>query len=202
MIVRCARCESPVAEEVGVEAPGEQGPMIYCSSSCAEGVGSQPGEPAPLRRLPSTPKRIAVAVDGSGASVRAVEYAASLAVGWGAEIELVHAIDRAALRALDGLAIVPAALRMGLDPDSLAPALREDAERRISREVRICKHAGVSVSTRIAFEHPLEVVRQAADDADLVVVGSRGLGALGGVMLGSLSHRLSGVTRTPILVIH
>jgi nucleotide-binding universal stress UspA family protein len=33
-------------------------------------------------------------------------------------------------------------------------------------------------------------------------VGSRGLGALSGVALGSLSQRLIGQTRKPLLVVH
>lgn len=202
MIVRCARCQDPVSEEVGVEAPGEVGPIIFCSSACAEGTGRVEGEPAPLGALPLLPRRIAVAVDGSGPSSRAVEWAVALAASCGARIELVHAIDVSALRALDTLSSLPEVLRAGLERESMEPILREDAERRISREQRTCEEAGVESTTRISFEHPLKALREAADEADLVVIGSRGLGAVGGAILGSVSHRLSGETHTPILIIH
>jgi nucleotide-binding universal stress UspA family protein len=80
--------------------------------------------------------------------------------------------------------------------------LREDAEAQVERCRRVCEAAGVPVATRIELEAPARAIARAADDADLVVMGSRGLGALSGAALGSLSHRVIGATRKPVLVVH
>ena len=66
----------------------------------------------------------------------------------------------------------------------------------------ICEQAGVPATTRVVFQSPVEAIVEAAKDADLVVMGSRGRGALSGLVLGSLSHRVLGGTRTPVLVVH
>jgi nucleotide-binding universal stress UspA family protein len=54
----------------------------------------------------------------------------------------------------------------------------------------------------IETKPPLEAILAAAGEADLVVMGSRGRGALSGTPLGSLSQRVVTSTRTPVLVIH
>jgi nucleotide-binding universal stress UspA family protein len=47
-----------------------------------------------------------------------------------------------------------------------------------------------------------QAIVEAAKNADLVVRGSRGRGALSGLVLGSLSHRVLGGMQTPVLVVH
>jgi nucleotide-binding universal stress UspA family protein len=60
----------------------------------------------------------------------------------------------------------------------------------------------VPVSACIEFGPPLEAIVAAAKDADLVVMGSRGRSVLSGAILASLSQRVLGGTRTPVLVVH
>ena len=62
--------------------------------------------------------------------------------------------------------------------------------------------SSVAQQARVEVAVPVRAVADAADEADLVVIGSRGLGALSGVALGSVSHRLLGETRKPVLVVH
>lgn len=52
----------------------------------------------------------------------------------------------------------------------------------------------------VGSSEPADALLQAADGADLLVVGSRGLTPLAAVLLGSTAERLGGRTATPLLV--
>jgi nucleotide-binding universal stress UspA family protein len=63
---------------------------------------------------------------------------------------------------------------------------------------------GISVSGRIAAGHPgTELLkRAAAADHDLIVMGSRGRGAVRSAVLGSTSHFVLNQATVPVLIIH
>ena len=48
--------------------------------------------------------------------------------------------------------------------------------------------------------HPVEVLKNASAQADLLVVGSRGRGELSGLLLGSVSHSLLQHAVCPLVV--
>lgn len=58
------------------------------------------------------------------------------------------------------------------------------------------------MALRIDVEAPARAISSAAAAMDLVVMGSRGLGAASGQSVGSLSQRVLAETRTPLLVTH
>ncbi|WP_265522276.1 universal stress protein [Oerskovia flava] len=60
---------------------------------------------------------------------------------------------------------------------------------------------GVPVRTSMRTGSPSEVLLDAARDADLVVVGTRGLGAVASIALGSVSGRLATRVTTPLVVV-
>jgi nucleotide-binding universal stress UspA family protein len=69
---------------------------------------------------------------------------------------------------------------------------------------RVASNAGlVDAERRVAIGHPAERLADLADeeDADLLVVGSRGRGALKAAFLGSVSYNLVGVARCPVLIV-
>jgi nucleotide-binding universal stress UspA family protein len=190
MLVKCGVCGGHVPAEVAVDVPGA-GSERYCSLRCAMQVDPK----AAASALPELPRRILVAIDGSGPSLRATQMAAVLARQSGAELTLLHAIDPALLRRLPGA-------RSALEAAELERALRAEAEAQLGRCHRLCEGAGVPVTLRIELDAPARAVSTAAADADLVVMGSRGLDAASGQAVGSLSQRLLAETRTPLLVIH
>jgi hypothetical protein len=75
MIVKCATCGTHVLAAITVEATHAGQTQGFCAARCAD-----PSARESLRELPELPRRLLVAVDGSGPSVRAVEYAATLAL--------------------------------------------------------------------------------------------------------------------------
>jgi nucleotide-binding universal stress UspA family protein len=61
----------------------------------------------------------------------------------------------------------------------------------------------VDAERRVAIGHAPERLAEIADeeDAELIVVGSRGRGAFKAAFLGSVSNSLVGVARCPVLIV-
>jgi nucleotide-binding universal stress UspA family protein len=198
MSIVCATCGTRVHAETAVDVVVD-GTCVArcCSARCADLARGDRTEDAPV--LPALPRRIVVGVDGSGPSLRAVAWAAALARASGGEVRLVHAIEPLGLR---GLGDALPSGRLGDVVREVEAALRADGEAQLRRPTAMCAAAGVRCTASVAFALPVAALAEAAADADLVVVGSRGLGAVAGVLFGSISHRVPGAVKTPILVVH
>ena len=117
---------------------------------------------------------ILVGIDGSEASKKALCWAAHQAT-------LAHA----------RLRVVTAwYLHVGYEFPPMAPISYEEPARR-ALETTTLEVLGSSfgrpVETQLKQGHPRQVLVEASADADLLVVGSRGLGGLPGMLLGSVS---------------
>ena len=135
--------------------------------------------------------RIVVGVDGSASSTEALRWAARQAELTVARVEAVMAWA-VAPTAFPLTTPIPAAYDMG-------PQVEEELEGIVSQ----VRHEFPSVEI-------LSVVREgwagrallvAAEDADLLVVGSRGHGAVMGLLLGSVSEYCVTHARCPVVVI-
>lgn len=201
-MVKCPVCGSTVPDEVAVEMPTRDGVARYCSLRCAAEATGEAGAADVTPTLPAFPRRILVAVDGSGPSLRAAAMAATLARTTGGSVTLLHAIDPRLLRFLPTETALAGEARLGLLPEMVERRIREDADSQLALCQRLCERAGVSATTRVEVAAPVAAIAQAAADADLVVLGSRGRGALSGAALGSVSQRVLGATNKPVLVVH
>jgi nucleotide-binding universal stress UspA family protein len=125
-----------------------------------------------------------VGVDGSESSHRAVAWCAAHATALDANVIAVHAIE------------VPV---HALLPDAYAPPAYADLDREKIREVlreQWCSQlnaANVPFDAEVIEGYPADVIIEAARraEADLVVIGRRGLGGFKKLLLGSTSHHLS-----------
>jgi nucleotide-binding universal stress UspA family protein len=138
-------------------------------------------------------KRILIAVDGSEASQKAARMAADIALRFGSKLTMAY--------------VVP---RLLLPPDvyglTLAEVEREQrsfAEKLVGEALVKLAEPGVEVDTVVLSGSPAEALAEAAaaPDIDLVVLGSRGRGAVARVLLGSVSDRLVHISPKPVLVV-
>lgn len=138
-----------------------------------------------------TREKIVVAYDGSDHADRALDRAAELASS-GAELVVVSAAE------LSTLSHDPALGTAAADPIE-AEWARENLDKARAR----LGATGVSVRTVEGHGDPADaVVRQAKDeDADLIVVGTRGLNVAQRALLGSVSTRIVHRAECDVLVV-
>ena len=82
-------------------------------------------------------------------------------------------------------------------------ALRLEAERLLEGEVSAATqaHEGVEVERRSVEGRPAVTLLEAARDADLLVLGTRGHGGFVGLLLGSVSQQCAHHTPCPLVIV-
>ena len=135
-------------------------------------------------------RSILVAIDGSPAASRAQALAAGVARTVGAR--------------LTAITVFPHSAYWGLGSPGLGPLLMAEAADadRIVEEVRMRLPEGMEMAVRRAWGAPADaILREAvAGGHDLVVMGSRGRGAMTAALLGSTARSVVGNAGVPVLV--
>jgi nucleotide-binding universal stress UspA family protein len=124
-------------------------------------------------------KRIVVGVDGSAPSVTALRWAVAEAAHHGAEVIAVSGWE---------LPVVGASEGMGFSLGTLADGLQAEAQRRLDEVVGSLDAGTVTIGKAVEYGSPARLLLEKAADADLLVVGARGLGGFRGLLLGSVSQ--------------
>jgi nucleotide-binding universal stress UspA family protein len=129
--------------------------------------------------------RIVVGVDGSMTARHALDWAAAECDRHGAELVIAHAGDA-----------VPGPPPRPDTPTEFGRSLLAEAE--VEVEVN---GADCPVSTVIADEKPVQLLIRLSAQAELVVVGSHGLGRQASTLLGSVAFRVAAHARCPVVVV-
>jgi nucleotide-binding universal stress UspA family protein len=136
----------------------------------------------------SSLKRILVGVDGSENSLRAVQFAATLAKGFQAEITLAHVVPPSDYALTSGKATY-------MEKDAKLGGERlKAAEGLLSKEK-------VPFRSVVEFGNPSEQLLLLSKDHDAVVVGTRGLSPFKEALIGSTSHRLIQLGKVPVTIV-
>jgi nucleotide-binding universal stress UspA family protein len=138
---------------------------------------------------------ILVAVDGSQHADRALSHAIDLAES-----------EHARLTVITAVVAPPAVTYFGASGESVG-TLSQDAEeeaKAILRRARDRVPEDVSVTTILSHRSiDTALIRQISDGHhDLVVMGSRGRGAVRSALLGSASHYVLHHSPVPVLIVH
>ena len=139
-------------------------------------------------------KKLLIATDGSPSALEAVDFGLELAKEQGAWPVFVHVAP-----AVDVLAT---AVPFGLAAS--VPHEQDDHDREpLAAAVRLAHENGVDAVTELLTGDPVdEIVRYAGDiGADLIVVGSRGHGAVTSMLLGSVSRGVLHHDHCPVVVV-
>jgi nucleotide-binding universal stress UspA family protein len=138
-------------------------------------------------------KKILIATDGSEESRQAVDFGLELADEQAAPVVLVHVAP-----AVD---VVPTS---GFGMTGAVPHELTDYDWSPLTEARaLAEELGIDVRTQMLRGDTVDEIVAYADtvDADLIVVGSRGHGALASALLGSVSRGVLHEARRPVLVV-
>lgn len=138
-------------------------------------------------------RRILAATDFSDTARAGLDWAIELALTHNARIDLVHAL-LVPSRATD---FVPS-------PPDFTEALQEAASGRLNEITRMVREKGVEVDADLKLGVPSQVILDTAADlqADLVVIGTRGLSGLRHLLLGSTAERVVQHADCPVLTVH
>ncbi|HSH43721.1 MAG TPA: universal stress protein [Arenicellales bacterium] len=144
-------------------------------------------------------KNILVPVDGSKYSKTALEIACDLADKYDAGLHLLHVI---------------------LSPDAKHTLVLGGASVTVDasdEEIEQAGHQVIEASKKIAGEHGVKdvesdvvggptaqrILEYAKDkDIDMIVMGSRGLSDISGLLIGSVSHKVSHLARCTCVTVH
>ncbi len=174
-------------------------------------------------------QRIVVATDGSEHAERAVELAGDLAAKYGAELIAVHVVPDQPLSSAerhlaeiefsDEVRKYPGSGFTAEIPGSRGPEMQDvvrahESKDRVLRCIigdmllrqaeRAARAKGVeSVETVRAEGNAATRILETAKEheADMIVLGSRGMGALGELFLGSVSHRVNHLSEVTVVTV-
>ena len=137
--------------------------------------------------------RIVVGVDGSENAIQALHFA----------IEEAR-IRGARLRAVTAWHVPPAVYGAGWAPASTdLDEFRKLAEASLRESVAEAgaTEAGIEVTPVVREGHPVDVLIAESEGADLLVVGTRGLGGFKKLVLGSVSGQVAHHAPCPVVIV-
>jgi nucleotide-binding universal stress UspA family protein len=139
---------------------------------------------------PQRTGRIVVGVDGSPPSVAALEWAAGMADATGDAVEVI-----ATWQWPTGYGAGP------MFPSEYDPS--GDAARIVREAIDSTRpqHPGVEFVALVVEGHAGEVLVDASRGAELLALGTRGHGELGGLLLGSVTEHCAAHAHCPVLVL-
>ncbi|MFJ8166720.1 universal stress protein [Streptomyces sp. NPDC096136] len=133
-------------------------------------------------------RTLVVGVDGSPESRAAADWAAREAVRRDLHVHVIHA-----------WLWQPLALPVVQDRDAEARRAQEILQETEAELLR--RHPQLSLSTDVVADLPVPALLRAAKDAQMLVLGTRGHGALAGFLLGSSGQQLIAAAECPVVSI-
>jgi nucleotide-binding universal stress UspA family protein len=168
---------------------GSVGEALLSGTPCAVAVAPAGYAARPGRGL----TRLGVGVDGSAESQSAIEAAGSLAERLGASLAVIAVVPPIAPD-------IGGAMLSILSRDALEQSKRDHMKAVLDRAVAKVP-AGLALGPRLLHGDPATELAEAAEELDLLIVGSRCYGPLRRALLGGVSMKLMRSATAPVLVV-
>lgn len=138
-------------------------------------------------------QRVIVAgVDGSPSSRLALRWALGQAELTGARVLAVTSWEYPSFYTWEG---------GPLPPDDFSQDARTSLDESVDEQLQQSGAPQVQVDRDVRHGHAAQVLMEASEGADLLVVGSRGHGTFYGALLGSVSQRCAVHSRCPLVIV-
>lgn len=139
--------------------------------------------------------KILVPVDGSPNAERALSYAIQYAGNSKQPVEL-HLLNVQ-------LPIVSGDVKMFISQQDINDYYRDKAEEVLAPARRALEAAGVKYVTHIGVGQPAEtiVAHQVDKQCEQIIMGSRGLGAVSGLVMGSVARKVVHLANVPVTLV-
>lgn len=144
--------------------------------------------------------KILVPYDGSPPSRRAVEYALRIATAVGKATVVVHLLN---VQEADP-SVIDYFTRDAADVAARLVTARRDAGAKLLEiPARTVEDADVRIERMVLLGDPAAIIGSYADDqhCDMIVMGTRGLGPVGGLFLGSVTTKVINLVGVPVTLV-
>jgi nucleotide-binding universal stress UspA family protein len=142
-----------------------------------------------------SPAKILIPIDGSPASLRALDFAIGMVnQNPGTSLILLNVQNIPAIALADASA---------MPPDWIDAATSEASAKAMKDAIGKCEGANVSFKTFTETGEPAKTIAQVAHEEDIqhIVMGTRGLGGVQGLLLGSVATKVIHLAEVPITLI-
>lgn len=142
--------------------------------------------------------KIVVALDGSELSEKALDRAIELGKQQQGELNLLNVIKYIPTYLMGEMSLAYRDYS-----EDLTKVLSKEGEELLNKAKEKAEAQGVTVTTHVIIGDPAREILDFSHEngVQLIVMGSRGLGALKEILLGSVSHRVSQLAECPVLIV-
>jgi nucleotide-binding universal stress UspA family protein len=171
---------------LGRVMPGATGERLLHGSACPIAI-------APAGWRGDAIETIGAGFDGSPESRAALAAATSLACASGASLRALNVFE-------PPNPANPVYAVTGHGYTEIMGELRDERRARLDQALEELP-SRVDAGGQVVDGHPAEVLAAESEHLDLLVIGSRGYGALRATLAGSVAHELAGTSRCPLLLV-
>jgi nucleotide-binding universal stress UspA family protein len=139
-------------------------------------------------------KTILVPVDGSASSLNALKAAITMMREHGSDT--LHVLNVQ-------YPIVSGNVTRFISSEAIHDYYREEGEKMLASARALLTEAGISAQIKIEVGPPAKTIAQYVNDhhCDLVIMGTRGLGGVSGLVLGSITTKVLHLVNVPVTLI-
>jgi len=137
-------------------------------------------------------KRILIPVDGSDRSKKALKKGLSLAKLVGAEVTVMHVIEKPTMSPLSAISI---------PNENLKELLDESVENLFNHAKKECRNHAVSYKEIIVEGLPAQCIIDASNDYDIIMISPLGRSAVADLLMGSVAEKVIRHTKCSVVVV-